>query len=112
MQSSTEAQWIRCRYFAFWDVPRTWTLPWQGKTLLLDSPFEAERDDYSPSCSVWELFEAPAAGEAPSWEQLQRRIAGQRHDVPVTAFEFDAPRKKADGCFFVRVRPAASYLMD
>lgn len=112
MQPSTKTEWIRCQYFAFWDVPRTWILPWQGKWLLLDSPFEEERDDYRPSYFVWELSEGLAAHNRLSWEALQKQISGRRDDISITAFQFDPTREQVDGQSYVRVRLTDPHLLD
>ena len=106
-----EAEWMRCEYFAWWDVPCTWILPWQGRMLLLDSPFEKERDDYSPNYSVWELSVAVETEIAPCWKDVQEGKTRRRPDVPITAFQFDAVREKMDSYSYVRVRIVQPHLI-
>ena len=105
MGVETEAGWIRCRYFGFWDVPRALLLSHEGRLFLLDSPFEEERDDYRPAYHVWELADVPLElAESLSWAELEARRVRQRPDLPVAALKFDTNRERQDGRFYARLR--------
>ena len=101
MSQSPEAGWIRCQYFGFWDVPRALMITHQGRSFLLDSPFEDEADEYRPSYIVWEL-------EATSQElcdtlprpELESRRRRQRRDLPVQALRFAPNRERSNGRYY------------
>jgi hypothetical protein len=92
--------WKRCQYFSYWDVPRTVVLNHQGMTLLLDSPFEEDRDEYRPSYYVWELAPTPTESlQRVTWPEVERLKVRRLDDLPVAAVRF-APKRENDGKHF------------
>ncbi len=104
-----EVEWIRCRYFAFWDVPRSLLLPHEGRLFLLDCPFEEEKDDYRPAYFVWELAALPPpTADALSWTELEARKTVQWADLPVVALIFNPNREHQDSRCYARVHFAGA----
>lgn len=100
-----DAEWISCRYFEFWDVPRALVLTYRGRTLLLDSPFEEEEDEYSSDFHVYELAPTPPEIiDSLSWQELRGRAVRHRADVPVASIQFDPVRQRQSGRFYARLR--------
>lgn len=78
-------------YREFHDVPRSLVLSHRASTLLLESAFDDERDDYSPEYTVYELpLDIDLSG---SWVGLSERAMREVGKIPVVAIVFDPSKR-------------------
>ena len=102
--TSLPSEWQRCRYFGFWDVPRTFIWRYGGKTLLLTSEFREDLDDYDPQYQVYELDQVRADElDCLSDVQIESGIGRRCSEIPVAEFRWHPERERAQGRFFARV---------
>ena len=86
---------VRIVYREFYDVPRMFILNHRGLKLLLDSPFDDVKDEYSPSYRVYVLPKTLDEQRLPSWEALAKIATRCLGEIPVDRLRFD-PTKRAD----------------
>ena len=99
------SEWIPCRYFAFWDVPRSLVVRHQGRSLLLDSQFDDELDDYSPEYRVRLLDSvSPEEFDALSWSELENRVIEELSNLSIAEVAFDRERFRQGGNAYARMR--------
>jgi len=89
------AEWLPIEYRGFHDIPRMVVVMRENSLYLLDCPFDAELDDFSPRFTVYLL---PSDTEyrisGMSWEGLPE-IGERIGEIPVDLVEFDATRREA-----------------
>ncbi|MBI3437578.1 MAG: hypothetical protein HY054_02795 [Proteobacteria bacterium] len=48
------SEWLPIRYRDFWDLPRAFSVDYDGKTYFFDCPFNESIDDYQQNTpSIW-----------------------------------------------------------
>lgn len=51
----SENAWLPIVYRGFWDVPRAFSVEYQGKLYLFESLFDEDRDDFPDTFTVYHL---------------------------------------------------------
>ncbi len=100
---SVDPGFVTFEYREFYDVPRSVLVRIEGRLILLESRFDAERDDYPAAYVVFEL--PPDHGSEPDWGQLPGRAIRRLGELPVNTIEFDPSKRR-----FIRIAPIAALL--
>jgi hypothetical protein len=102
------ADQLPIRYRDFHDFPRMIVTEYQGELFLLDSRFDAERDEYEDDFLVYALAESAAEMiEHDSWERLASvgKLIGK---VPTKTVSFDPTRRASiSALVFEQLEPAS-----
>lgn len=87
---------IPIRYGSFWDVPRAILLHYRGKSLLLESPFDEDLDEYSGRYEVYQLPDETDWAMEPRgpWiaDEVPRSLIGH---ILVSEVVFDSTMREA-----------------
>jgi hypothetical protein len=86
---------ISFKYRDFYDVPRLIAVECQGQLILLDSPFDESKDEYSDFYTVFLLPADVRVPESGSWEHLISEALRKLGTVRVGEMAFDSTRRKA-----------------
>jgi hypothetical protein len=86
---------VKIVYREFYDVPRMLIVSHRGLKLLLDSPFDESRDEYSPTYRVYVLPKEVDEHTLGSWEALPQMATKSLGEIPVDQVVFD-PTKRAE----------------
>ncbi len=85
--------WAPIRYREFWDVPRIFLVPYQGKWFLFDCPFDETSEDYPDSYRVYVIPEPSEEELAGSWDKLPEKAMRCWGDVPIGTVRFDLSKR-------------------
>jgi hypothetical protein len=89
------AEMIPFRYAGFWDVSRYILLRHREQTLLLESPFDDDLDEYPDAYSVYHvpgaISELVLGGNWALLDRAQLRFVGE---VPINAVAFDSTKRR------------------
>jgi hypothetical protein len=88
------AGWSRFIYREFYDYPRMVLVPLEGRSILLESRFDPDIDDY---WDYYEVLELPPTAEqelAGSWVNLPDRKRASLGKIPVLRVHFDETRRR------------------
>lgn len=78
-------------YREFYDVPRMIVLRRGGSLILLESMFEAGRDEYSDN---YRVFVLPDIELQDSWEGLSSKATKFLGEIPICDVKFDSTLRK------------------
>ena len=84
---------VRITYRDFYDVPRMLIVNHRGLKLLLDSPFDQLKDEYSPVYQVYLLPNELNEQSLVSWVTLPQMATRRIGEIPVDRLEFDPTRR-------------------
>jgi uncharacterized protein (TIGR00290 family) len=94
MEEDPTARMVSFRYRGYHDVPRPIVLRHQGRLLLLDSPFDDERDEYPDTYTVYELPDSVEAILATGpWRFLEDRDLTAIGTIQIKDVKFDQTRR-------------------
>ena len=85
---------ISFSYGGFWDVPRTIVCGIRDLTVVLDSPFDDEADDYETDYTVYIVLKPLPAGVAVNWSTLAAEDSVSIGRLPVSEINFDPTKRK------------------
>lgn len=89
------AEMIPFQYGGFWDVPRYILLRLREQTLLLESPFDEDLDEYPDAYSVYQVPDAISELDlSRDWALLDRTQLRFIGEIPISAVEFDPTKRK------------------
>jgi hypothetical protein len=88
------SHWAPIRYREFWDVPRIFLVPYQGKWFLFDCPFDEAGEDFPDSYRVYVIPEPSEAELAGSWDKLHTKATWYSGDVSIGNVRFDASKRR------------------
>lgn len=86
--------WALIRYREFWDVPRIFLVPYQGKCFLFDCPFDEQSEDFPDSYRVYVIPEPSDEELAGSWDKLHEKATHSAGGVPITRVHFDSSKRR------------------
>jgi hypothetical protein len=86
--------WISIRYREFWDVPRIFLVPYQGKWFLFDCPFDEATEDFPDFYRVYLIPEPSEEELAGSWDKLHERATRCMGEVPIAQVHFDSGKRR------------------
>jgi hypothetical protein len=86
--------WAPIRYRGFWDVPRVFITPHNGRTYLFDCPFDEELEDYIDSYRVYTMPDLLVEELPTDWTTLYQRATGFLGEIPVARVRFDPTRRR------------------
>jgi hypothetical protein len=87
---------IPFQYAGFWDVPRYILLRYCEQTLLLESPFDDDLDEYPSAYSVYQVHcMASGVDLSRDWALLDRAQLRFVGEIPISAVEFDPTKRQA-----------------
>lgn len=91
--------WAPIRYREFWDVPRIFLVPYQGKCFLFDCPFNEVSEDFPDSYWVYIIPEPSEEELVGSWDKLHEKAVVFSGGVPIARVRFDpSKRREIDTC--------------
>ena len=88
------ATWVEFRYRDFYDVPRLIVIRYQGRTYLLDCPFEETTSEYGDTYEVFLLNDVSTEALQGSWDNLRTLAQKRIGAVRVAAVRFDRTRRR------------------
>jgi hypothetical protein len=84
---------VKIVYREFYDVPRMLIVSRRGLKLLLDSPFDDSRDNYSPTYKVYVLPKEIDEHTLRSWESLPQMATKSLGEIRVDQVVFDVTKR-------------------
>lgn len=87
-------QWAPIQYREFWDVPRIFLAPYQGKWFLFDCPFDEATEDFPDSYRVYLIPEPSEEELAGSWDKLHEKATRYTGEVPIAKVHFDPSKRR------------------
>jgi hypothetical protein len=87
-------QWAPIRYREFWDVPRIFLAPYQGKWFLFDCRFDEATEDFPDFYRVYLIPEPSEEELAGSWDKLHEGVARCSGEVPIAKVHFDSSKRR------------------
>ena len=89
------AEIVSFRYAGFWDVPRYILLRYHERTLLLQSPFDDNIDEYPNVYSVYQvpdaLSQSALGGDWTILDNAELRFVGE---IPISTVAFDPTKRR------------------
>jgi hypothetical protein len=89
------AEIVSFRYAGFWDVPRYILLRYHERTLLLQSPFDANIEEYPKVYSVYQvpdaLSQSALGGDWTILDNAELRFVGE---IPISTVAFDPTKRR------------------
>ena len=88
--ANLQSDWSAIRQFRdFWDVPRMLIIDWDGESVLLDCPFDEEREDFADEYKVYSMPSLSDAELDGSWADFPQRAIKLLGKIPVSKVQFD-----------------------
>ncbi len=81
----------------FWDVPRIFLAPYQGKLFLFDCVFDETTEDFPDYYQVYQLPDLRREDLAGSWAQLSTKAVHSFGKVPIQRISFDPMKRRQIG---------------
>lgn len=88
------SQGVPIRYREFWDVPRFFLVPYQGKWFLFDCPFNEAAEDFPDSYRVYTIPEPSEEELAGSWDKLHEKAIEYSGVVPIATVRLDPSKRR------------------
>jgi hypothetical protein len=88
------ATWAPIQYREFWDIPRIFIAPLQGKTFLFDCRFDEALEDFPDYYEVFLLPHVDSAELVGSWDGLRNRATQFIANVPIERVQFDPSNRR------------------
>jgi RNA polymerase sigma factor (sigma-70 family) len=88
------AIWAPIQYREFWDIPRIFIAPFQGRTLLFDCRFDEVLGDFPAYFKVFLLPHLDPEELAGSWDDLGHRAIQFIGNVPIEKVRFDPSKRR------------------
>ncbi len=86
--------WAPIQYREFWDVPRIFLVPYQGKWFLFDCAFDEATEDFPDSYRVYVVPEPSNEELAGSWDKLHEKATRYCGEVPLRRVRFDPSKRR------------------
>lgn len=86
--------WAPIQYREFWDVPRIFLVPYQGKCFLFDCAFDEATEDFPDSYRAYIIPEPSQEELVGSWDKLHEKAMHYCGDVPIRRVCFDPSKRR------------------
>lgn len=88
------SQWAPIQYREFWDVPRVFLVPYQGKWFLFDCPLDETTEDFPATYQVYVIPEPTGEELGGSWDKLHEKAIHNLGEVAISAVRFDPSKRR------------------
>lgn len=94
MNLEQKSGWAPIQYRDFWDVPRIFLVPYQGKWVLFDCPFDEATEDFPDFYRVYVISEPSDEDLAGSWDKLHEKATHFSGDIAIAKVHFDPSKRR------------------